>query len=461
MYAICIKFTLWRLLTMAKYSKQDILNIAKKQNVQYVRLQFSDILGKNKAVEIPVAKLKDALDDKISFDGSSVEGFARIKEADMYLSPDRNTWLILDFEDLKYGKVARLICDVYQTNGKPYPGDPRYILKKTLRKMREMGYASLNVGFEPEFYLFKMDEEGKPILDQMIDKASYFDLSPMDGAEYVRRDIALALEHLGFEVQTNHHEVGPGQNEINFKYDDALITADRIQTLKQVVKIIAGKHGYYATFMPKPIEGLPGSGMHANMSLVDLEGNNVFYDENSKDGLSLACKKWISGILNHARGLAFITNPVINSYKRLVAGFEAPIYATWSQANRSSMIRIPAQRGNATRTEIRNVDCMANPYLAIACLLNAGLDGIKNLNDDEIIPSISENLFELTLEEVMKMGIKRIPSNLYDAMKEFRKDILLKHTLGDQVFDKLLYIKEKVWKEYSIIVTQFELKRYL
>ena len=446
---------------MAKYSKQDILNIAKKQNVQYVRLQFSDILGTNKAVEIPVAKLKDALDDKISFDGSSVEGFARIKEADMYLSPDRNTWLILDFEDLKYGKVARLICDVYQTNGKPYPGDPRYILKKTLRKMREMGYSSLNVGFEPEFYLFKMDEEGKPILDQMIDKASYFDLSPMDGAEYVRRDIALALEHLGFEVQTNHHEVGPGQNEINFKYDDALITADRIQTLKQVVKIIAGKHGYYATFMPKPIEGLPGSGMHANMSLVDLEGNNVFYDENSKDGLSLACKKWISGILNHARGLAFITNPVINSYKRLVAGFEAPIYATWSQANRSSMIRIPAQRGNATRTEIRNVDCMANPYLAIACLLNAGLDGIKNLNDDEIIPPISENLFELTLDEVMKMGIKRIPSNLYDAMKEFRKDILLKHTLGDQIFDKLLYIKEKVWKEYSIIVTQFELKRYL
>ena len=446
---------------MAKYSKQDILNIAKKQNVQYVRLQFSDILGTNKAVEIPVAKLKDALDDKISFDGSSVEGFARIKEADMYLSPDRNTWLILDFEDLKYGKVARLICDVYQTNGKPYPGDPRYILKKTLRKMREIGYASLNVGFEPEFYLFKMDEEGKPILDQMIDKASYFDLSPMDGAEYVRRDIALALEHLGFEVQTNHHEVGPGQNEINFKYDDALITADRIQTLKQVVKIIAGKHGYYATFMPKPIEGLPGSGMHANMSLVDLEGNNVFYDENSKDGLSPTCKKWISGILNHARGLAFITNPVINSYKRLVAGFEAPIYATWSQANRSSMIRIPAQRGNATRTEIRNVDCMANPYLAIACLLNAGLDGIKNLNDDEIIPSISENLFELTLEEVMKMGIKRIPSNLYDAMKEFRKDMLLKHTLGDQIFDKLLYIKEKVWKEYSIIVTQFELKRYL
>lgn len=446
---------------MAKYSKQDILNIAKKQNVQYVRLQFSDILGTNKAVEIPVAKLKDALDDKISFDGSSVEGFARIKEADMYLSPDRNTWLILDFEDLKYGKVARLICDVYQTNGKPYPGDPRYILKKALRKMREMGYSSLNVGFEPEFYLFKMDEEGKPILDQMIDKASYFDLSPMDGAEYVRRDIALALEHLGFEVQTNHHEVGPGQNEINFKYDDALITADRIQTLKQVVKIIAGKHGYYATFMPKPIEGLPGSGMHANMSLVDLEGNNVFCDENSKDGLSLACKKWISGILNHARGLAFITNPVINSYKRLVAGFEAPIYATWSQANRSSMIRIPAQRGNATRTEIRNVDCMANPYLAIACLLNAGLDGIKNLNDDEIIPSISENLFELTLDEVMKMGIKRIPSNLYDAMKEFRKDMLLKHTLGDQIFDKLLYIKEKVWKEYSIIVTQFELKRYL
>lgn len=446
---------------MAKYTKQDILNIAKKQNVQYVRLQFSDILGTNKAVEIPVAKLKDALDDKISFDGSSVEGFARIKEADMYLCPDRNTWLILDFEDLKYGKVARLICDVYMNNGKPFPGDPRYVLKKTLRKMRELGYASLNVGFEPEFYLFKTDEDGKPILKHSIDKASYFDLSPIDGAEYVRRDIALALEHLGFEVQTNHHEVGPGQNEINFKYDDALVTADRIQTLKQVVKIIAGNHGYFATFMPKPIEGYPGSGMHANMSLVDNNGENVFYDPNSKDGLSKTCKKWISGIINHSRPLSFITNPTINSYKRLVAGFEAPIYASWSQANRSSMIRIPAQRGAATRTEIRNVDCTANPYLAISCLLSAGLDGILNLKDEEIIEPISENLFELSLDEITKLGIKRIPSNLYDAMKEFKKDTFFKNVLGEQVYSKLIFIKEQAWKKYSMIVTPFELERYL
>lgn len=446
---------------MAKYSKQDILNIAKKQNVQYVRLQFSDILGTIKAVEIPVAKLKNALDDKIAFDGSSVEGFARIKEADMYLSPDRNTWLILDFEDLKYGKVARLICDVYMNNGKPFPGDPRYILKKTIRKMRELGFTQLNVGFEPEFYLFKVDGEGRPILNRAIDKASYFDLSPIDGAEYVRRDIALTLERLGFEVQTNHHEVGPGQNEINFKYDDALKTADRIQTLKQVVKIIAGKHGYYATFMPKPIEGIPGSGMHCNLSLVNLNGENAFYDPNSKDNLSLICKKWLSGIIKHARSLSFITNPTINSYKRLVSGFEAPIYASWSAANRSAMIRIPAEKGLATRTEIRNVDCLANPYLVISCLLSAGLDGILNLEDKDIIPPIAENLFELTYEEIEKLGIKKLPSNLYDAIKEFKKDPLFKNVLGEPIYSKLLFIKENAWKKYSMIVTPFELDRYL
>ena len=446
---------------MAKYSKQDILNIAKKQNVQYVRLQFSDILGTIKAVEIPVAKLKDALDDKIAFDGSSVEGFARIKEADMHLSPDRNTWLILDFEDLKYGKVARLICDVYMNNGKPFPGDPRYILKKTIRKMRELGFTQLNVGFEPEFYLFKVDGEGRPILNRAIDKASYFDLSPIDGAEYVRRDIALTLERLGFEVQTNHHEVGPGQNEINFKYDDALKTADRIQTLKQVVKIIAGKHGYYATFMPKPIEGIPGSGMHCNLSLVNLNGENAFYDPNSKDNLSLICKKWLSGIIKHARSLSFITNPTINSYKRLVSGFEAPIYASWSAANRSAMIRIPAEKGLATRTEIRNVDCLANPYLVISCLLSAGLDGILHLQEKDIVSPIAENLFELTIDEIEKLGIKKLPSNLYDAIKEFKKDPLFKTVLGEPIYSKLLFIKENAWKKYSMIVTPFELDRYL
>ncbi len=446
---------------MAKYTKSDILRFSKEENVQYVRLQFTDIIGTIKAVEIPASKLKDALDDKIMFDGSSIEGFVRIKEADMYLRPDLNTWLILPFEDMAYGKVARLICDIYTTKGKPFTGDPRYILKKNIRRMHELGFATLNVGFEPEFYLFKIGPDGRPELDQAIDRASYFDLAPLDGAEYVRRDISLELEKMGFTVQTTHHEVGPGQNEINFKYDDVLAACDRVQTFKQVVKVIARKHGFYATFMPKPIAGLPGSGMHANCSLADEEGKNVFYDEKDPMGLSLTCRKWMSGIIKHIRPLAFVLNPSVNSYKRLVSGFEAPIYACWSDSNRSSLIRIPAIRGEGTRTEIRSVDPTANPYLALSCILAAGLDGILHTSEEELVPPVTDNLFALSHEQIEALHITQLPENLKDALMEFKKDAILQDAIGEHASEKLLKGKMLEWEQYSTCVTDFELKHYL
>ena len=446
---------------MAKYTKQQIIKMAKDNDVRYIRLQFSDMLGTIKAVEIPISKLKDALDDKIMFDGSSIEGFVRIKEADMYLRPDLNTWLILGFEDLNYGKVASLTCDVYTTKGRPFNGDPRYILKRALRKMRELGIDSLKIGFEPEFYLFKLDENGLPIVNTRIDSASYFDLAPIDGAEYVRRDICLELEKLEFSIQTSHHEVGPGQNEINFKYDDALTICDKVQIFKQVVKVVARKHGFHASFMPKPVKGLAGSGMHTNCSLQDKDGNNLFYDEKDKSGLSLLCRKWISGIIKHTRSLTFITNPTVNSYKRLVSGYEAPIYACWSESNRSSLIRIPASRGQGTRTEIRSVDPTSNPYLAVACILMSGLDGIENIDEKHLIPPVSDNLFELSDDEISQRGIERIPSNLYNAIKAFKKDKLLKETLGEHTWSKLLTAKEYVWDQYSLEISDFELKHYL
>ena len=442
------------------YSRREIEAIVEEQNVQYLRLQFTDMLGTIKAVEVPISKLDDVLDNKIMFDGSSVEGFVRIKEADMYLHPDLDTFLILTFEDSKYGKVARFICDVYTPNGKPFKGDPRYILKKQLEEAKKLGFASVDVGFEPEFYLFKLDEMGNPTLN-CSDRASYFDNAPFDGAEYVRRDISLELEKLGFDVQTSHHEVGPGQSEINFKYGNALKSCDRVQTFKQVVKVIARKHGYLATFMPKPMTGQAGSGMHTNISIVDKEGVNLFYDPKEKLELSLLCRKWMSGVLNHSRELAVLTNPTVNSYKRLVSGYEAPIYACWSDANRSSLIRIPAVRGKSTRTEIRNVDPTANPYLALAGIIAAGLDGVKNYSEKDLIPPESDNIFALSEEEINKRGIARLPQTLHEAVEVFRYSSLLQDVLGDHTFNKIIEAKEKEWKEFHTTVSEWEIKHLL
>jgi glutamine synthetase len=445
---------------MKKYTKKDILDIASEENVQYVRLQFTDILGTIKAVEISISQLADALDNKIIFDGSSIEGFVRIKEADMFLRPDLSTWMILGFEDGSHGKIARLICDVYTAYGKPFLGDPRYILKQVIAEMNDAGFASLNVGFEPEFFLFKLDEKGLPILDP-IDQASYFDLSPIDGGEYVRRDIALELEKLGFVIQTAHHEVAPGQNEINFRFSNVLEACDNVQTFKQVVKFVARRSGYLASFMPKPVQGINGSGMHTNCSLADKAGNDIFYDETDPLKLSLTCRKWISGIIKHAKGLSLLTNPIVNSYKRLIPGYEAPCYVCWSDANRSAMIRIPAAKGPATRTEIRNVDGAANPYLALAAILASGLEGIKTCEEKDLVKPVYDNIFTLTQEQRDAQGIPSMPDNLHEAILCFKADPLMQKVLGEHAYGKYLEAKEIEWDEYKSQVTTWELKKYL
>lgn len=437
-------------------NQEEIRKIIREKSISYIRLQFTDMLGDVKAVEIPSAKINDAFDNKIMFDGSSIEGFVRIKEADMYLYPDLDTFLVLPFEN----GVARFICDVYTPDGKPFVGDPRYILKKEIKKMRSEGIDTLNIGFEPEFYLFKMKDDGTPSLSP-TDQASYFDLSPFDGGEDIRREIALVLEQMGFIVQTSHHEVGPGQNEITFKYSDVLNTCDKVQTFKQVVKVIARKHGYLASFMPKPLQGQAGNGMHTNCSLFDNKGNNLFYDPKDAMDLSLLCRKWISGLLIHCRELALLTNPIVNSYKRLVSGFEAPIYACWSDANRSSLIRIPAARGLSTRTEMRNVDPCANPYLALAGILAAGLDGIKNIDEAHLIKPVKDNLFALSEDEISQMGIVHLPQTLHEAVGEFKKSSLLRDTLGEHIFPRYVEAKEKEWLEYHTSVSEYEIKKYL
>lgn len=447
---------------MGIYTKRQLLLLAKKEEVKYIRLQFTDMLGSIKAVEIPVGKLEDALNNKIMFDGSSIEGFVRIKEADMYLRPDLDSWLILTFEDSKYGKVARLICDIYTPYNKPFQGDPRFILKKAIKKASEFGIDKINIGFEPEFYIFKLDENDKPIMSPS-DSGGYFDLAPLDGANYVRRDIALELEHLGFVVQTAHHEVGNGQHEVTFQYSDVLSACDAVQTFKQVVKSISRKHGYYASFMPKPIEGLAGSGMHCNVSLATNEGTNLFYDKSNTMKLSFLCRQFITGVLKHSRSLSALTNPCINSYKRLMPGYEAPCYACWGDANRSSMIRIPAIRSNnATRIELRNVDPTTNPYLSLAAIIECGIEGIKTIKtEDETIKPINDNLFQLSEAQRLQKGIVSLPNTLDEALQAMQSDELMFTVLGEHTYNKYLTAKKLEIESYRRSISDWEVKRYL
>ena len=443
---------------MRKYTKSEILKIAKEENVRYIRLMFTDIQGTIKSVEIPVGQLETALDGQVMFDGSSIEGFVRIMEADMYLRPDFNTWLILSWEETSYGKVARLICDIFTPEGKPSPVDPRANLKRVAKKMEKLGFSTLNIGFEPEFFLFKLDENGEPTMN-VADNGGYFDLSPIDGAGDCRRDIVLELERIGFTMEASHHEVAPGQNEINFEFSNIIEACDNVQTFKLVVKNIARRHGLHATFMPKPIANINGSGMHTNCSLSDMDGNNAFYDPNDPIGLSKVCRQWLTGILTHSRSFCAITNPTVNSFKRLVPGYEAPCYVSWSQHNRSVMVRIPATRGKTTRTEIRSVDVAANPYLAIAVILASGLDGIEK--DLPLINSIDLNLFELTSKERAELGVKNLPDNLKEAIDILKQDDLMKETLGSHIFEKFIELKTKEWDSFRTAVTEWELKRYM
>lgn len=443
---------------MKPLTAQAILENAKHEHVRYVRLQFTDMVGMVKNVEIPVSNLEKALNNEIMFDGSSIQGFVRIDEADMYLYPDLSTWLILEWETPPEGKVARLICDVYTPDHKPYEGDPRYILKRNLAAMKALGFEKFNVGVEPEFFLFKLDAQGRPTLD-VSDSGGYFDLAPIDSSEDVRRDIVLQLQNLGFTMSTSHHEVAFGQHEINFQFDNALEACDNIQTFKIVVKNVAKRHGFHATFMPKPIQGINGSGMHSNLSLTNKAGDNIFFDEKTENQLSETALKFIAGIMKHASEFALVTNPTVNSYKRLVPGYEAPCYISWSDANRSTMIRIPAARGKATRIEVRSVDPSANPYLAMSGLLAAGLEGIKQ--DLNSVKPIKKNLFMMTEAERQQHGIRNLPENLGAAIDVFAASTLMQTTIGDELFKKLIEAKRKEWDAYKMTITPWEIEQYL
>ena len=441
---------------MGKYTKQDIFRMVEEEDVEFIRLQFTDMFGVLKNVAITSSQLGKALDNKCMFDGSSVEGFVRIEESDMYLYPDYDTFEIFPWRP-QQGKVARLICDVYTPDGKPFEGDPRWILKKTIKEANEMGYR-FDVGPECEFFLFHTDDNGLPTT-LSHEKAGYFDLGPNDLGENIRRDMVLTLEEMGFEIEASHHEVAPAQHEIDFKYDEVLKTADNIQTFKMTVKTIAKRHGLYATFMPKPKFGISGSGMHINMSLATEEGKNIFADENGKIGLSDDAYHFIAGIMKHARGMSAITNPLVNSYKRLVPGYEAPVYIAWSAKNRSPLIRIPASRGNGTRVELRNPDPTANPYLVLALCLAAGLDGIKN--KIEVPESVDCNIYEMTPGERRAAGIENMPADLKEAVDCLVADEFLCSVLGEHITTKYVEAKMKEWENYTTRVSQWEIDEYL
>lgn len=442
---------------MAKFTREDIIKLAEESNVRYLRLQFSDILGTIKNVEVPISQLEKVLDNEMMFDGSSIEGFVRIEESDMKLYPDLDTWVIFPWTSDK-GKVARLICDVYKPDGTPFSGDPRSNLKRVLKEMEALGFTEFNLGPEPEFFLFKLDEKGEPTLE-LNDNGGYFDLAPTDLGENCRRDIVLELEDMGFDIEASHHEVAPGQHEIDFKYADAVTACDNIQTFKLVVKTIARKHNLHATFMPKPLYGVSGSGMHFNVSLFKGPKENAFYDPNGEMELSEDARHFIAGVLKHARGFTAVCNPLVNSYKRLVPGYEAPVYIAWSGQNRSPLIRIPSSRGLSTRVEVRSVDPSANPYMALAAILQAGLDGIKN---KLACPApVDQNIYEMNREEREAVGIQDLPSTLYTALKAMRENDTVKKALGNHIYNQFINSKSIEWDYYRTQVSEWERDQYM
>ncbi|SHE66308.1 type I glutamate--ammonia ligase [Alkalibacter saccharofermentans] len=436
-------------------TKDQILQNAKDLDVEFIHLQFTDLNGVMKNLSISYEQLEKALDGEIMFDGSSIDGFVRIEESDMYLKPDLNTFVVFPWKP-QVGREARLICDIYNPDGTPFSGCPRNILKKKVKEAEDMGYT-MYVGPECEFFLFEVDENNYPTL-KTHDNAGYFDLAPVDLGESARRDMVVTLKEMGFEIEASHHEVAPGQHEIDFKYADALEAADDIMTFKMVVRVIAQRHGLHATFMPKPIFGINGSGMHLNQSLFK-DGKNAFYDPDGPYELSDTAYKYIAGLIKHARGMAALTNPTVNSYKRLVPGYEAPVYIAWSPKNRSPLIRIPAKRGPSTRVEMRNPDPSANPYLALAASLAAGLDGVKN--DLEAPPPVFSNVYEMGLKEKEEQGIDSLPGTLKEAIQELQADELLMETLGPHAQVKYIENKMQEWDSYRTKVSQWELDMYL
>ena len=438
-------------------TRDEILRILEKERIYFFRLQFCDINGFMKNVAIPKSQIEKALDGKMMFDGSSIDGFARIQESDMYLKPDFNTFCVLPWRNKEGVSTARIICDVFLADGSPFTGCPRGNLKRVLKDAQEMGFV-MNVGTEAEFFLFKLDEEGEPTTITH-DDAGYFSVDDEDSGIDCRRAIIEILEVMGFEVEASHHEVAKGQHEISFKYADAIKCADNTITFKWVVKTIAKKYGLHATFLPKPVFGINGSGMHTNQSLFNLDGSNAFYDENDKLQLSQTAYNYIAGILKNARGFSIITNPLVNSYKRLVPGYEAPVYLSWSGSNRSALIRIPSSRGIGTRVEVRHPDPTCNPYLTFSMMLNAGLDGVKN----ELVPppSVDANIYDMSLNEKECAGISSMPISLGEAIEEYKNNAIARETLGEHIYEKYLITKEAEWEKFSIAVTDWELQNYL
>ncbi len=436
---------------------EDIKKSVKDNDVRFLRLAFTDINGTSKAVEVPTSQLDKVLTNDIRFDGSSIDGFVRLEESDMVLYPDFSTWAVLPWGDEKGGKIGRLVCSVHKTNGEPFEGDPRNNLKRVLKEMKEMGFTDFDIGFEAEFHLFKLGEDGN-WTTEVPDHASYFDMTSDDAGARCRRDIVETLESIGFEVEAAHHEVGDGQQEIDFRFDDALTTADRVQTFKMVVREVARKHGLYATFMAKPIEGQAGNGMHTNMSLFK-DGKNVFYDKDGEFHLSDTALYFLNGILEHARAITAIGNPNVNSYKRLIPGFEAPVYISWASKNRSPLVRIPDAEEINTRLEMRSADPTANPYLLLAACLTAGLNGIKEAKKP--MAPITSNVFEMSEEERAKRGIKPLPSTLHNAVKAFKADPLIQEALGEHLTQSFIDSKNLEWSKYTQSVSDWERDRYM
>ena len=436
-------------------TKREVLDLAKKQGVSFLRLQFTDILGVNKNIEVPESQFDKALEGDIMFDGSSIEGFVRIEESDMVLRPDLDTFRVLPGDD-HAGTVARIICDIYNPDGSAFAGCPRLALKRQIARAKDAGYAMM-AGVEAEFFLFQLDASEEPTTITH-DSGGYFDQTPVDKAEEIRRLIIKDLVSMGFEVEAGHHEVSPGQHEIDFRYAEALETADNLATFRFIVRNVAYRHGFLATFMPKPMFGQNGSGMHTHQSLF-AGGKNAFHDPKAQWELSPVALQYIAGLLEHARGFCAITNPLVNSYKRLVPGYEAPVNVAWSMRNRSPLIRIPDRRGTGTRCELRMPDPSANPYLALAVQLAAGVDGIER----RLTPPdpVNKNIFEMSHRERRKYRIDELPRDLHEALECLEKDEIVQAALGPHIYERFVEAKREEWEDYIGTVSDWELKRYL
>lgn len=439
-----------------RYTKEDIIRLAEEEDVEFVRLQFPDIFGVLKNMAITVSQLERALNNECTFDGVSMIRYGELAKTDLFLRPDLDTFEIFPWRP-QQGKVARLICDVFNADGTPYEADTRMVLKQVMEKARKMGYI-FKVEPECEFFLFHIDDGGMPTT-VTHEQAGYYDVGPVDFAENVRRDIVLNLEDMGFEVKSSHHEKAPGQHEVDFKYSDALKTADNLLTFKMTVKSIAKRHGLHATFMPKPKSEVDGSGMHINMSLWDEEGKNVFYDAGEKYKISRTARHFMAGILKHVGAITALTNPLVNSYKRLVPGFDAPVYATWSAETTFALLRVPAVSGTHAKLELRSPDPTANPYLAFAACLTAGLQGIEEKL--ELPPSVDVNVSAWTDAERKNLDIERLPKNMCDAINALEADSLMIDMMGEAVAKQYIEEKRKEWNTYRRQVTEWEIKEYL